>query len=195
MDGVDYPDWLKPNPTVGEHVLVYEPAPEPVCFDDDPGILDDMNDLENRLSDAMSKLTARQQRFVLEASSGEVNLSVAAVRAGYPENTASSAGSRVAKIPRVARAITLQKQQYALLHGISVSWKRHQLVQIVERSMEDGTPKAHSIAISAVRTLADLDHDFQQSTSGQAPVILIDLSGAKDDKQLIINGETIDAES
>ena len=165
MDGVDYPDWLKPNPPVDEpaviHSVVYEPAPEPECFDDDPGILDDMNGLGNRLSDAMSKLTSRQQRFVTEAASGEVALSVAAVRAGYPENTASSAGSRVAKIPRVARAITLQKQQYALLHGITAAWKRQKLVRIIDNSLTAGDAKNHSVAISAIRTLCEIDGDYK----------------------------------
>ncbi len=142
----DLPDFLKPREQLEKEAFIRERGTD--------------LELDEELDDALSKLNSQRRRFVQEVASGEVSQKVAAIRAGYSKPTAYAAACGLMKKPDVAHALKLQRKQYALLNGISQAWMRERLVRIIDESLEEGDSKNRTVAISALRTLCEIDGSF-----------------------------------
>lgn len=93
----------------------------------------------------MSKLTAKQQRFVDEYLV-DLNATQAAIRAGYSQRTAGEMGYENLKKPQIAEAIETGKVKRSESTGIDAAWvlreaQRSYEINAREVFDEDGNPK------------------------------------------------------
>lgn len=84
----------------------------------------------------MTKLTAKQQRFV-EEYLVDLNATQAAIRAGYSKNTASETGYENLRKPQIAEAISSAKSERSAQTGIDARWVLERLGMEVEADMAD----------------------------------------------------------
>ncbi len=89
-----------------------------------------------------AKLTARQERFILEYLV-DLNATQAAIRAGYsPKSARAIACENLAK-PDIQEAIALAKQARAEATKIDSEWVLRQAVALYQRCMQEIKPALH----------------------------------------------------
>ena len=98
--------------------------------------------IDLQAQEALRGLSGRQRKFVMAMADGEMTQTQAARQAGY---TGTSAGYLAMKNPRVAHALELISRQDQLRHGISASWKRKKLVNLIEATSD---PEAETFFLS-----------------------------------------------
>ncbi len=90
-----------------------------------------------------AKLTARQERFILEYLV-DLNATQAAIRAGYSRNSARQIGQENLSKPVIAAAISAAKRERAEATKIDAEYVLKRLHQIVERCLQEVKPALHS---------------------------------------------------
>jgi len=88
------------------------------------------------------KLTPKQHRFVEEYLI-DLNLTKAAVRAGYSEKTARQIGSENLSKPAIQEAIAEAKRERSEATKIDAEYVLRRLHQIVERCLQEVKPALH----------------------------------------------------
>ncbi len=89
-----------------------------------------------------AKLTPKQHRFVEEYLI-DLNLTKAAVRAGYSEKTARQIGSENLSKPAIQEAIAEAKRERSEATKIDAEWVLHQAVELHRRCMQEVKPALH----------------------------------------------------
>ncbi len=90
-----------------------------------------------------AKLTARQERFILEYLV-DLNATQAAIRAGYSRNSARQIGVENLSKPVIAAAVSAAKRERAEATKIDAEYVLKRLHQIVERCLQEVKPALHS---------------------------------------------------
>lgn len=90
-----------------------------------------------------AKLTARQERFILEYLV-DLNATQAAIRAGYSRNSARQIGDENLSKPVIAAAVAKAKRERAEATKIDAEYVLKRLHQIVERCLQEVKPALHS---------------------------------------------------
>ncbi len=89
-----------------------------------------------------AKLTARQERFILEYLV-DLNATQAAIRAGYSPRTARQIGQENLSKPVIAAAVAKAKRERAEATKIDSEWVLRQAVALYQRCMQEIKPALH----------------------------------------------------
>ncbi len=89
-----------------------------------------------------AKLTARQERFILEYLV-DLNATQAAIRAGYSPRTARAIACENLAKPDIQEAIALAKQARAEATTIDAEWVLRELVKLHQRVTQEIKPALH----------------------------------------------------
>ena len=90
-----------------------------------------------------AKLTARQERFILEYLV-DLNATQAAIRAGYSRNSARQIGVENLSKPVIAAAVAKAKRERSEATKIDAEYVLKRFHQIVERCLQEVKPALHS---------------------------------------------------
>ena len=120
-------------------------------------------------------LTPRQQRFVSEYLQ-DLNATQAAIRAGYSEKTADSAGPRLLGNVRVRVAIEAGKAAIAERAEIDQDWVVERLKEVRDASMKEttaGTAHNPAAANRSIELIGKLSGMFQEGhTPGDVQILV-----------------------
>ncbi len=137
-----------------------------------------------------AKLTARQERFILEYLV-DINATQAAIRAGYSRNSARQIGQENLSKPVVAAAVAEAKRERSDSTKIDAEYVLKRLHQIVERCLQEVKPALHS---KTRQPMKDEDgnalYTFNAAGANQALALLgkhTDVAAFKD--RLEVSGE------
>ncbi len=137
-----------------------------------------------------AKLTARQERFILEYLV-DLNATQAAIRAGYSKNSARQIGQENLSKPVVAAAISAAKRERAEATRIDAEWVLREAVALYERCIGEVKPALHP---KSRRQLRDADGNllftFQAATAARVLELIgkhVDIGAFKD--RLEVSGE------
>ena len=108
----------------------------------------------------MSKLTAKQQRFVEEYCSNGFNATQAAIRAGYSEKTACKIASENLSKPDIQSGIQQFMKSQTKKCEIDTQWVVNKLKDEVEYTGEGSSPSAR---VGALKVLTDYTGGFDNN--------------------------------
>ena len=89
-----------------------------------------------------AKLTARQEKFILEYLV-DLNATQAAIRAGYSRNSARQIGQENLSKPVIAAAVAKAKRERSDSTKIDAEWVLRQAVALYQRCMQEIKPALH----------------------------------------------------
>ncbi len=114
-----------------------------------------------------AKLTARQERFILEYLV-DLNATQAAIRAGYSRNSARQIGQENLSKPVVAAAISAAKRERAEATRIDAEWVLREAVALYERCIGEVKPALHPKSRQQMRDAdGNLLFTFQAATAAR----------------------------
>lgn len=123
----------------------------------------------------MSKLTPKQERFIDEYLI-DLNATQAAIRAGYSENTANRAGSRLLSNVDIQEIIQNRKTKLAEENKFTQGKAREMLLEAFEIAKCGSNPSSMVSAVTSLCKLYGLNEadKHELKNVGAAPVTIIE---------------------
>lgn len=119
-----------------------------------------LQDLDNRITEALKALSRKQRKFVEVYAAGD-NAGTAAIKAGYSPGGSHVHASRMlnqVNYAHVQHALELLRTRHALDHGMPLAWKRKVLANVAETASDvDGRGYVPSAAVRAVNEMNLMD--------------------------------------
>jgi len=154
-----------------------------------------ISDISRAVDRLMRKVPPKRRKFIREYMV-DGNGGKAAIRAGYAVKSSMSTASLIISDPTISIIVRLLEEKHQLQTGISASWKRRRLKDIIEMTVAKGDDFQPGTAVKAINELNLMDGSHKPKlhhvTSESVSVNLnyqIDMPAREGAEKTVIEGE------
>lgn len=115
-----------------------------------------IDSLDKQIAKLMKQVIPKRRRFCREFTI-DWNATQAAIRAGYSARSAYGTANIIMSDSIIQAIVQLFDEKHQLTTGISASWKRRKLKEIVQMTMAEGDTFQPGTAVKAINELSLMD--------------------------------------
>jgi len=115
-----------------------------------------IDSINKQIAKLMRKVIPKRRKFCREYAV-DWNGTQACIRAGYTARSAHSTANLILSDSYISAIVQLLDEKHQLTTGISASWKRRKLKEIVQMTMAEGDTFQPGTAVKAINELSLMD--------------------------------------